>query len=73
MKSTLRLLRSMKTEEERIGHLQRYFPCLLIYYFKMTNKEKLVNYMNQNMGHINASQRGYSFYVHGHFIPWLDQ
>ena len=51
-----------------------YFPCLQIYFLKVTRQGKnLVRYLNQNKGrHNTTSFTGYSLYVHGYFLPWLD-
>ena len=62
----------MKTEKEMRVFLGTNYPCLLILYMKKKGlKQELEKYMLECRD-LQGTDK-YSQYVHGFFLPWLQQ
>ena len=76
MKTVLNSLDKIKTKQEKFNYLGEQYPCLLIFLLKkMGEKQLLENYMSHCKSYESDidDYENYSLYVHGYFLPWLQE
>ena len=54
-------------------HLEQYYPCLYIYVIRKRGMDNELDRYMQECKKYENSNYNYSMYVHGYFIPWLQQ
>ena len=66
-------LKRMKTNDAKIEFLQQEYPCIALFVMKKMGMENALADYSQKCESLESIGEKYSHYVHGYFIPWLQQ
>ena len=71
IKAVLEQLDIWKYEDDKMGYLGTFYPCLLVVILRKRGKnQELAKYMYESSKK-ESDVENYSIYVHGYFLPWL--
>ena len=70
--SVKQTLEEKQNQEECFNFIMKNYPCLVkLVLTKLGEKERLDKYTQWCKNKTNVAE--YTFYVHGYFIPWIDE
>ena len=73
IRTVLKDLEQRDLFEDKMSYLELRYPCLSVYVKKKLGmKEDLRRYM-ENCRKLEKDYEQYSWYLHGYFIPWLEE
>ena len=74
MQSILDDMRALKTDEERLSFLEQRYLCLFLFVLKGRGMKKALSlHMEKYKEMEHAHYFQYTRYVHGFWLPWLEE
>ena len=67
-------LRAAKSRKEELDILRNKYTCLYLFALKALNRQREYdNFTNRCKKYRKGKPENYSVYVHGYFLPWLEE
>ena len=67
-------LKAAKSRKEELDILRNKYTCLYLFALKALNRQREYdNFTNRCKKYRKGKPENYSIYVHGYFLPWLEE